>query len=213
MLALQPYDADIVARRFPQEMDLPPEIIERVPLHAGWTTLSLVRLKLESGALIDREVEDHGRAVAILPYDPERQTALLVRLLRAPVLLMSGTPELLEVPAGLVEEDDPAETARRELYEETGLQVRRLEHVGCVWTSPGVSTERMDLYLAQYSERDRIGPGGGLNDENENITVVELSLNELWATLHSDQILDMKTLALVLLLHSRHPHLFAATGK
>ena len=160
---------------------MPPEIVEKRTLHAGWCNLLRLRIRVDSGEVL-REVEDHGRAVAVLPYDPVRRTALLIKLLRAPVLLTAGIAELLEVPAGLADESDPAETARRELWEETGLRLSNVEALGCVWTMPGISTERMDLFLAPYSEADRVGAGGGLASENENITVQEISLDDLWAS-------------------------------
>jgi len=189
---------------------MPAEIIDTVAVYEGWTRLLRARLRLADGTRIVREVEDHGRAVAVLPYDPVRRTALLIRLLRAPVLMEAGGQDLLEAPAGLVEEDDTAETARRELDEETGLKAGALEHVATVWTMPGISTERMDLYLAPYSAGDRVGTGGGVAGEHENITVVEMPLDELWTRARTNEIADMKTLALVLLLHARQPRLFAA---
>jgi nudix-type nucleoside diphosphatase (YffH/AdpP family) len=187
---------------------MPPEIVAKFTLHAGWCKLLRVQIRVDGSEVI-REVEDHGRAVAVLPYDPVRRTTLLIKLLRAPVLLTTGIAELLEAPAGLTDETDPAETARRELWEETGLQVSDVEALGCVWTMPGISTERMDLFLARYSKADRLGPGGGLQSENENITVEEILLDELWARVQAKQILDMKTLALILMLHARHPELFS----
>jgi hypothetical protein len=66
----------------------------------------------------------------------------------------------------------------------------------------------MDMYLAAYSAEDRVGAGGGLADEHENITVIEIPLRELWGIVNSGQITDMKTLTLVLLLRSRQPKLF-----
>jgi len=188
---------------------MPAEIVDTVAVYEGWTRLLRARLRLADGTHIVREVEDHGRAVAVLSYDPVRRTALLIRLLRAPVLLEAGAQDLLEAPAGLVEEDDTAATARRELDEETGLRAGKLEHVGTVWTMPGISTERMDLYLAPYSAEDRVGAGGGVAGEHENITVIEMPLDELWAKAQRNAIADMKTLTLVLLLHARHPRLFA----
>jgi nudix-type nucleoside diphosphatase (YffH/AdpP family) len=187
---------------------VPPKILSTTTLHQGFCKLLRVRLRLEDGSEFDREVEDHGTAVAMLPYDPVRRTALLVRLLRTPVLLTANIPELLEVPAGLVEDDDPAAAARRELGEEAGLRVRDLESMGYVWTMPGISTERMHLYLARYAEADRVSDGGGLATEHENITVVEMPLTELWARAQRNEINDMKTLALVFMLRARYPELF-----
>jgi nudix-type nucleoside diphosphatase (YffH/AdpP family) len=183
------------------------KILSTVTLHEGFCKLLRLRVRLD-GSEFDREVEDHGRAVAILPYDPASGTVLLVRLLRAPPLLTAGIAELLEVPAGLMGEDSADDAARRELHEEVGLRVTNLEPMGSVWTMPGISTERMDLYLARYSARDRIATGGGLADEHENITVVEMPLAGLWAKALQGEIADMKTLTLTYMLRHRHPELF-----
>jgi 8-oxo-dGTP pyrophosphatase MutT (NUDIX family) len=117
---------------------------------------------------------------------------------------------LLECPAGMVEEADPAQTARREAYEEVGLRLQYLEHAGRVWTSPGISTEMMDLYLAPYASVDRVNAGGGLATEHEHIEVAELSLDTLWLMAERGEIDDLKTLTLVLTLRIRHPKLFDA---
>jgi hypothetical protein len=66
----------------------------------------------------------------------------------------------------------------------------------------------MDLYLAAYAQADRIGEGGGVADEHEGITVVELPLAELAAMTDAGQIMDMKTLAVVQTLRLRRPDLF-----
>ncbi len=187
---------------------MPPTITSIAVLHAGWTRLKQVRVRLADGTEIRREVEDHGCAVGVLPYDPAARTVLLVRQLRAPVLMATGAPDLVEAPAGMTEGGDPAAAARRELAEEVGLAVSALEHVACVFTTPGISTERMDLYLARYSPAERTGAGGGRADEHEHITVEEIALAELWAMAERQEIADMKTLTLVYALRLRHPELF-----
>jgi nudix-type nucleoside diphosphatase (YffH/AdpP family) len=188
---------------------MPPTISQTKTLYEGWLKIIGVRVRLGNGEEVRREVEDHGRAVAVLPYDPQRRIALLIKLMRAPVLLAAHQAEMLEAPAGMVDDDeDPAETARREAREETGLRLNALQHVGRVWASPGISTEQMDLYLAPYAESDRVGAGGGVADEHENITVLELPLQELWSMVERGAVTDMKTLTLLLLLHARHPELF-----
>jgi nudix-type nucleoside diphosphatase (YffH/AdpP family) len=191
---------------------MPAEILATSTLRDGWIRVLSVRMRLKAGVEVDREVEDHGRGVAVLPYDPTRRVALLVHLPRAAVLLADGQEELLEAPAGYVEEADPDDAARRELYEETGLRPSRVHHVGRVWLSPGISTERLDLYLAPYSAGDRVGAGGGVESENENITVMEVSLAELWSLVQANRMTDMKTLTLILMLHKQEPQLFAAHG-
>ena len=178
--------------------------------HGGWLKLRVATLAGDDGVTFTREIEDHGPAVAVLPYDPERRVALLVMLPRAPVLLMGGSSDALEAPAGLRENDeDPGDCARREALEEAGVTLRDLEEAGHTWSMSGVSTERMHLFLAPYAAEDRTGEGGGLAGEHENITVVEMPLAELRARADRNALDDMKTLCLVQTLRLRRPDLFA----
>lgn len=187
-----------------------PQIVSVATLHEGWGRFLRVSVRLPGGAVIVREVEDHGIAVAVLPYDPERRVAILARQLRAPVLLSAGLPSLLEAPAGRLDEDDPEACARREAEEEVGLRLAGLDRVGTVWPCPGVSTERVHLYLAAFAAGDRVSAGGGLAHEDEEIEVVEIGLDALWSMLERGEILDLKTLALVQALRLRRPALFSA---
>jgi nudix-type nucleoside diphosphatase (YffH/AdpP family) len=176
-----------------------PEILERQIAHAGYLTVERLRIRLTDGAEVSREVERHGDAAAVLPYDVERRSALVVRLFRAPVLVASGEEMSEEACAGMIENEDADTTARREAYEELGVDLPSLEFVARVWSSPGVSTERQSLFLAA----DRISDGGGVE-----ITVVERLLTELAADVDQGRIADGKLLTLVLALRLRRPDLF-----
>ena len=77
-----------------------------------------------------------------------------------------------------------------------------------MWTSPGISAEQMDLYLAPYSAADRVNAGGGIASEHEAIEVAELGLDVVWAMVERGELDDMKTLALMQALRLRHPELF-----
>ena len=184
------------------------EIIDLKTLHEGWSRLLALRIRLADGRVMKREVEDHGGAVGVLPYDPSRRVAMLVRQFRAPVFHAAGEPEVLEAPAGMLDEDDPADCARREAREEVGLTLTSLEPAGAVWTMPGISTEYMHLYLAPYGPGDRTSDGGGVADVNEQITDVEIDLSELAAMADEGRLSDLKTLALVQTLRLRRPNLF-----
>lgn len=177
-------------------------------LHDGWSRFLVAEVTMPNGTRLAREIEDHGRAVGVLPYDPVRRVAMLVEQFRPPAFYAAGTPSLLEAPAGLLDEADPEDGARREAREETGLRLGVLERVACAWTMPGISTEQMDLFLAAYGEADRLGPGGGASEEHEDITVHELPLAELAAMSGRGEITDLKTLVLVFALRLRRPDLF-----
>jgi nudix-type nucleoside diphosphatase (YffH/AdpP family) len=178
-------------------------------LHEGFGKLVVGRFRLGDGAEVVREVSDQGDSVAILPYDPARRIAILTRQFRAPVFYAGQESYLLEVPAGRIEDEGPAETGRRELIEEIGIDVAHIEHIATTWSSPGVSTERLHLFLATFSERDRVGDGGGLAEENENIEPVTMPLAGLASMAERGEIADLKTLALILALQLRRPELFA----
>ncbi len=187
---------------------MPTRILSQVLERDGHAKIYKVRLRLEDGAEVERDVEHHGEAVAVLPYDPARRVAMLIRVMRPPALVAAGLADLLEAPAGMIEKGSPADTVRREAREEVGLQLGELDHIARVWTSPGVSTERLDLYLAIYSEADRVSGGGGSAREHENITVLEISLPSLWSMVEKAEIEDHKLLTLALVLKLRRPELF-----
>jgi nudix-type nucleoside diphosphatase (YffH/AdpP family) len=184
--------------------------IEKVEtVYQGYATILRASLKTDEGASFWREIEDHGHACAVLPYDATRRCALLVSLPRAPVIWAGGPAEMLEAIAGMLDGDPPEACARKEAMEEAGVRLGVLEAVGAAYASPGLTTERLHLFLAPYTAAERVAAGGGLADEHELITVVELPLAELWARVEAGAIEDLKTLALMLSLRVRHGELFA----
>jgi nudix-type nucleoside diphosphatase (YffH/AdpP family) len=184
------------------------ELIDAAPQYRGWCTLLVARIKLADGTIIRREIEDHGRAACVLAYDAARKVALVVRQPRAPLLYAAGESDLVEAVAGLIEDgEDAAASARREAMEEVGVRLASVDFVCTAWTMPGVSTERMDLFLAEYSQADRVARGGGVDDEM--IEVVEMPLDDLAAIADRGEAVDMKTLVLIQALRLRRPELFA----
>ncbi|GJD96686.1 NUDIX domain-containing protein [Methylobacterium iners] len=184
------------------------EILDLRLVHEGWSRFGVARVRLADGTEVEREIEDHGNSVGILPYDPVRGVAALVRELRVPALYATGAQTQLEAPAGLIEEGTPEENARREVLEETGIALGDLEPVGTTYSCAGISTERIHLYLAAYDRAERVTEGGGAEGEHENIRVVEMPLAELAARADRGELTDLKTLTLALALRARHPELF-----
>lgn len=177
-------------------------------LYEGWGKLLKVEAVMPDGTRLGREVEDHGDAAGVLAYDPARRMALLVRQLRTPMLLVGGQEETLECIAGRLEGDEPEACAIREADEEAGLGLTALEPVAVIQTMPGISTERIHTFLAAYSAVDRVGQGGGVADESENITVVEMPLAELAAMADDGRLVDAKTMLLLQTLRLKRPELF-----
>jgi nudix-type nucleoside diphosphatase (YffH/AdpP family) len=177
-------------------------------LYEGWRKLLRLTVQMPDGRTMAREVLNSADAAAVLPYDPEQRKVILIRQFRAPVMHVEGHPDFLEAVAGLLDEDEPEACARREAMEEAGLRVRTLEPVVKAWSAPGMTTERLHLFLAPYTAADRVGEGGGLAHEHEDIEVLEIGIDELMRLLEQGAIADMKTLALVQALQLRHPELF-----
>lgn len=150
--------------------------------------------------------------MAVLPHDPERRVALLVRQLRPPALLAAGLTTMLEALAGRLEEADPAACAAHEASEECGVVLVDLESVEGSWAMPAVSTERIHLFIAPYRTSDRAGPGGGLTHEGEDIAVEVLPLEALAAMGDEGSLCDIKTALIIYALRHRRPDLFARSS-
>jgi nudix-type nucleoside diphosphatase (YffH/AdpP family) len=187
-----------------------PKVLAREVLTAGYLSVRRLRIRLKDAAIVTREVVSFGDAVAVLPYDAARCCALTVRLFRPAVFEAAGSDALEEACAGMRDGDEVAEqAARREALEELGLALGPLESVAEIWSSPGVSTERLSLFLAPFQPTDRVSPGGGLAREHEAIEVLERPLAELGRQADDGLIQDAKLLILVQALRRRRPDLFA----
>lgn len=118
------------------------------------------------------ELFRRGRAAAVLPYDPLTDQVVLIEQFRLPALAAALEPVMVEVPAGLCDGDeDPAHTAAREVEEETGLQVDRLERIGDFLLTPGGSDERCTLFAGRTRAPAGPIPTAGLASENEDIRI------------------------------------------
>lgn len=183
-------------------------LIDETPLHSGFLTVSRLQVETDEG-VVGREVEDHGPAASVLAYDPERRVAMLVEVLRLGPLKAGADPRVLEAAAGMIDDGEtPEAAARREAQEETGLELGDLEPLGAFWSAPGVSSERVWLYLGPYGEADRTSTGGGKPGEQEGLEPQEHPLDELWSRLESGDLPDMKTVLLLQALRLRRPELF-----
>ena len=145
---------------------------------------------------IVREVVSRPDAATVLLYDPARDSVILTRQFRLPALVNGGRTGLIETCAGLIEED-PATCAAREAEEETGYRAKKLVRLFELYSSPGGLSERLTFFVADYDPADRVGGGGGLAHEGENIEVLELPFDEAYAMIARGEIVDMKTVVLL----------------
>lgn len=120
---------------------------------------------------MSREVFDCRHAAALLPYDPARDEVVLIEQFRIGAYAAGNEPWLIECVAGLAEDGEtPEDVARRETFEETGLEPRDLERIGGFFVAPGAVSEFATVFLGRV---DATGAGGlhGLDRENEDIRV------------------------------------------
>ncbi|MDX3973205.1 NUDIX domain-containing protein [Shinella sp.] len=153
---------------------------------------------------LNREVHDHGPAACVLLVDPARQSLILVRQFR-PGAFFGGHSDgfLLEVPAGLLDDDAPEAAVAREAMEETGYVVQDVRHLFDIYSSPGTLTERVGCFVARIDATKRDGKGGGVDGEGEDIEIVEMPIDEAYGLIATGGILDAKTIVLLqwLMLH------------
>lgn len=152
-------------------------------------SLFLAEGTLPNGRTVRREVIEHPGAAVILPLFGDGTVLLLDHYRFA----IGGN--LIEAVAGTLSPgEDPAECARRELAEETGLVAASMTPLGSFYSSPGVMTEVMHAYLATDLTR-----GQRRLEEDELLEPVELPFEEALAWASSGKIRDGKTIATLFL--------------
>jgi len=144
-----------------------------------------------------RETYDRGHAAALLPYNRAQRTVILVRQFRYPAFVAGYDDLMVEAAAGLLDNASPEERIRLEAEEETGYRVHDVTFVFEAFMSPGALTEKIHFFVAEYEPHMRIGAGGGLADEGEEIEVLELTIDEALAMISDGRIVDAKTIMLL----------------
>jgi nudix-type nucleoside diphosphatase (YffH/AdpP family) len=145
----------------------------------------------------EREAYDRGNGAAILLYDPERRTVVLVKQFRYPVYTNGWNDLLIEVPAGVLDNAGPEERIRAEAEEETGFRVKDVRRVFEAYMSPGSVTEKLYFFVGSYSPADRVAEGGGLHEDGEDIEIIEPTIDEALAMIQLGEICDGKTIMLL----------------
>jgi nudix-type nucleoside diphosphatase (YffH/AdpP family) len=91
----------------------------------------------------------------------------------------------------------PEVRIRAEAEEETGYRLGDIKKIFEAFTSPGSVTEKLHFFVAEYDPSMRIGRGGGLKEEGEDIEVLELSIDQALAMIADGRIVDAKTIMLL----------------
>ena len=147
-----------------------------------------------------RLVFERGDAVGVLLLNVESKSVVLVEQFRMAALMGRRRDDrsttdgwIAETVAGAIDANEmPEAAAIREAFEETGYQIRQPQFISRFFSSPGGTSERVFLYFAEVTDADRIGKGGGIDDED--IKVVQLAIDELFNRLARGSIEDPKLL-------------------
>src|SRR5215831_1875828 len=148
--------------------------------------LGVERVTLPNGTGVDLEVMRHPGASGVVAIDDRGQVALIRQYRYA------AGGYIWELPAGILgPSEPPADCARRELREETGIEADELTHLGTIVTTPGFCDERIHLFLARHLQ-----DGGHAHEADEVIAeIVRVPLADALTMIRAGEIVDAKTIA------------------
>jgi nudix-type nucleoside diphosphatase (YffH/AdpP family) len=184
------------------------EILHEQTVHNNH--IVLVEGEIRSGGKTFTKVKvQREDAVGVLLVNTDTATVILTKQFRYPIAEKSSV-DILEIVAGKVDEgEEPEQAALREVEEETGYRVKpvHLKFLFSCFVSPGYSSERFLLYYAQVTDQDKVAAGGGLQQENEKIEIVEMTVAQFNENLKKAAFKDAKTCiaGMFLLLHKVIP--------
>jgi nudix-type nucleoside diphosphatase (YffH/AdpP family) len=178
------------------------KILKTEVLSDNWYTLRKITYEYtkQNGTtqVQNREAYDRGNGAAILLYNKEQRTVILTRQFRLPTYVNGNkTGMLIEACAGLLDKDDPEDCIKRETEEETGYKITDVRKIFEAYMSPGSVTEILYFFIAEYSNDMKVNEGGGVEHEEENIEVLEISIDRAMKMIDTGEIKDGKTIMLL----------------
>jgi len=178
------------------------KIVKTEILSDNWYTLKKVTYQYSKpdGTLQQqsREAYDRGNGAVILLYNTSTQTVILTRQFRIPTYINGNeSGMLIEACAGLLDQDSPHDCIRRETEEETGYQIKEAKKIFEAYMSPGSVTEILHFFIAEYTNNMKVGDGGGLEEEEEHIEILEINIEEALHMIDTGEIKDGKTIMLL----------------
>ena len=170
------------------------EVQTRTTPYRGYMRLDIYKLRHQVfdrgwSEEVSREVLERGHAVAVLPYDPGRDEVVLLEQFRIGAYTApSMSPWQIECVAGMIEPYQTAEQAAvRETEEEAGAAILELEPVHTYLSSPGCTSETIQMFCGRV-EADGIGGVFGLAHEGEYIRVFVVPAEEAFRLLDAGRI-------------------------
>ena len=145
-----------------------------------------------------REVYDRGDGATILLYNKTQSTVILTRQFRIATYVSGhSSGMMIEACAGMLDENNPEDCIKKETKEETGYHISKIEKIYEAYTTPGANTEIIHFFIGAYTKDMKLSEGGGLQEEQEYIEVLELDFDEAYDMIASGEIKDAKTIMLL----------------
>ena len=170
-------------------------------LSDNWYTLKTTTFEWRRGngewQTQHRETYDRGNGATLLPYNLAQRSVVLVKQFRYPAYVNGYDDLLIEAAAGLLDDESPEVRIRAEAEEETGYRLGEISKIFEAFMSPGSVTEKLHFFVAEYEPKMKIGSGGGIASEGEDIEVVELPIDQALAMIRDGRIADAKTIILL----------------
>ena len=146
----------------------------------------------------NREAYDRGNGAVILLYNKKKKTIILTEQFRMPTYINGNkSGMMIELPAGLLDNDNPEDAIKRETEEETGYRISKVKKVFEAYMSPGSVTEILYFFIAEYKSDMKVSEGGGHESEHENIEVLEIPFSKSVEMIETGTIKDAKTIMLL----------------
>jgi len=140
-----------------------------------------------------REIVEHSGGVTIAAVTQDGKMVMVKQFRKA------AEKVILEAPAGKRDKgEEPIQTAKRELREETGYTAEHIELLTKFYASVGYSEEIIYIYLCTG-----LTPGETDFDDNEAIDVIEYDIDVLYDMVQSGEIEDSKTIIAILMARTR----------
>ncbi len=137
---------------------------------------------------------ERGDGVAAIVFNVDTDKIILTKQFRYPAYTR-GEGWIIEAVAGMQENNmSPEEAIEKEILEEIGYEVESLSFMSTFFVSPGGTSERIHMFYAVVNNATKVAPGGGAEDEHEDIEILEYDLEQAIELAQTGGIMDAKTL-------------------